>query len=309
MILDKNANLRVNPNNYKYLLELGYNNLKCNEIIKIPVEHLSDGSGHKILVKCDICGKEKYLQYRRYFKSFDVGGYYACSNKCNFEKKRDKLFSKESRKKTENTVMERYGVKTIMDSSEFRERLKNIFLEKYGVENPALLDSSTEKMKKTNLERYGVDNPSKSNIIKIKKENTSLKKYGVKYHLQSPDHINMFKNIKKYKSTDLYYQGTFELDFLEYCENNNILKYINNYRKGVKYIINNKDKVYFPDFFIEDINLIIEIKSTYTYNADYEKNKLKEKSCKDLGYNYMFIIDKNYEEFDNLIKEQNHTSI
>lgn len=58
---------------------------------------------------------------------------------------------------------------------------------------------------------------------------------------------------------------------------------------------------YFPDFYLPDFNLIVEIKSDYTYNIDLDKNKAKESFCKNMGYNFIFIIDKDYKIFDRLI--------
>ena len=87
MLLTEYVNLTINPNNYKYLLSIGYSGLTMNEKMIIPVNHLSTNSGYLVDVKCDICGKEKKSQYRRYIKSFNSGGYYACCPKCASEKK------------------------------------------------------------------------------------------------------------------------------------------------------------------------------------------------------------------------------
>ena len=43
---------------------------------------------------------------------------------------------------------------------------------------------------------------------------------------------------------------------------------------------------YFPDFYIPKDNLIIEVKSTFTYNKELEKNLLKEQCVKDAGFKY-----------------------
>ena len=65
----------------------------------------------------------------------------------------------------------------------------------------------------------------------------------------------------------------------------------------IKYEFNNDEKTYYPDFFIKDLNLIIEIKSTYWYNKFFDKNQAKINCCKKLGYDYIFIIDKDYSKF------------
>ena len=60
---------------------------------------------------------------------------------------------------------------------------------------------------------------------------------------------------------------------------------------SIKYIFEEKEKIYFPDFYIEKLNLIIEIKSSYYYEKYYEKNQEKYKKCIDDGYSYLFIIN------------------
>ena len=47
---------------------------------------------------------------------------------------------------------------------------------------------------------------------------------------------------------------------------------------------------YYPDIFIPKDNLIIEIKSEWTYKRNIIKNTLKALATKKLGYNYEFWI-------------------
>lgn len=100
----------------------------------------------------------------------------------------------------------------------------------------------------------------------------------------------------KFKDTDIYYQGSYEKDFLELCEKLNIINYI---KRGfsIKYKLNNNELIYFPDFFIEKLNIIVEIKSLYWYKIHEEKNKCKHQTCIDLGYNYILIMNKKYDDF------------
>jgi hypothetical protein len=44
-------------------------------------------------------------------------------------------------------------------------------------------------------------------------------------------------------------------------------------------------------------SIIIEIKSTYTYNKDLEKNIAKQDACVQQGFNFIFIINKDYSNF------------
>ena len=81
--------------------------------------------------------------------------------------------------------------------------------------------------------------------------------------------------------------------------NNNLLNIVStniyvtdNNKHNTKYEYNGKEKYYHPDFFIEELNLIVEIKSDYYYDLYLEKNIRKKKSCIEQGYDFIFIINK-----------------
>lgn len=300
MLLEDTTQLRVNPNNYKYLNSIGYKNIKNNDIITISISDLSIGSGHKIKVKCDICEKEKMLSYRRYMLSYNNGGYYACSNSCNIEKRK---YEHTDIIKENNRIkcLEKYGVNHYFKTNEFKEKIKKTNIERYGVDNVFKNEKIKENIKKTNIQRYGVDNPSKSEIIKLKKEETCLKNNGVKSPCQNSSifekNLKSGLKIKKFKNTELNYQGSYELDFL-----NNFYDKIE-IKKGltINYRIDDKEKYYHSDYYIPNIDLIIEIKSTYWYNKCKKLNIIKEKFAKK-QHNYIIILDKKYEEFLKIIK-------
>jgi hypothetical protein len=62
-----------------------------------------------------------------------------------------------------------------------------------------------------------------------------------------------------------------------------------------------KNKIYFPDFYIPKLNLIVEIKSSYFYNLEEEINLTKKSYSELNNYNFIFIIDKDYSNFLSLI--------
>jgi hypothetical protein len=68
----------------------------------------------------------------------------------------------------------------------------------------------------------------------------------------------------------------------------------------IKYKFNNKEKIYFPDFYLPELNLIIEIKNSYLFKKNYEIINIKELYVKNKGYNYILILDKNYNEFKSI---------
>lgn len=66
-----------------------------------------------------------------------------------------------------------------------------------------------------------------------------------------------------------------------------------------------KHKHYYPDFFIPKYNLIIEIKSWYTFNMNVYLNKRKIRKTREEGYKFIMIKDKKYNIFHKYLKENN----
>lgn len=103
------------------------------------------------------------------------------------------------------------------------------------------------------------------------------------------------KKIKFHDGVNLYYRGTYEKHFLDFCVDNNV-----HIEKGIslKFKYNNKNKVYHSDFYIREKNLIIEIKSSYYYEKYLELNKIKEIETINQGYEYLLIMNKNYNDLE-----------
>jgi hypothetical protein len=58
----------------------------------------------------------------------------------------------------------------------------------------------------------------------------------------------------------------------------------------IKYMYNNKERTYYPDFYVKSTNTIYEVKSLYTYNIHKEQNIAKKDACVKQGFNYQFKI-------------------
>jgi len=200
--------------------------------------------------------------------------------------------------KIKSTLINKYRVEHYFQLSEIKDKIKKTNLEKYGFEYPTQSDIVKNKTLNTNLERYGVSSAMKLDSVKNKTKITNLKRYGVECSMQNIDvfnkHLKSSFMINKYES--ITYKGSYELDFLK--------KY---YKIGVEkcesivYFYDGKNRKYFPDFYYNYLNLIIEIKSSYTFNKDLDKNLAKQKACIEKGYKFIFIIDKDYAEFDILL--------
>jgi hypothetical protein len=132
MLLTKKIKIKVNFSILSHFTNLGYD-VKSNQDIEIPIEHLNNGSNYYVDVCCDICGFVKKVKFRDYLKisKFD-GRFYCRENKC------------------------------------FIEKVKLSTLSKYNVTNTSKLEEKQKKWKKTNLELYGVENAFQSEIFKEK---------------------------------------------------------------------------------------------------------------------------------------------
>lgn len=180
-------------------------------------------------------------------------------------------------------VTEKFGVDNVWKSKEIIEKIKETKTKKYGVNNNLNSEEGIKQKKKTWMTNYGVDNPMKSQNIIDKSNNTKDKNGTMFNHCYIP--------LLEYKNTTLKYQGSYEKDFLDTFSEK--IKIENG--PTIKYTYKNKNSRYYSDFFIPSYNLIIEIKSTYTFNNAKKINLAKQKACLEQGYNFIFIVDKDYE--------------
>jgi hypothetical protein len=199
-------------------------------------------------------------------------------------------------------MLEKYGVEHAICSIEILDRMKEGLLEKYGVDNVSKLDLVKKKKEDKSIEKYGTKCVLQAEEVKNKIKETNLKKYGVEYIMQNRElfekSIMTSYKFGTYKSTGLYYQASYELDFL----NKYYDKLIIENGHSINYIMNGDNLVYHSDFYLPDFNLIIEIKSKYTYEKELHKNLLKREYSIKSGYNFLFVIDKEYSELESIIR-------
>lgn len=311
MILDKDIEIIVNNQQLEYYKNLGYN-AEYRNPLRIKPTDLVIGSHYKINVQCDICSGKTIVEYRQ-LKGVEN---YLCSS-CAAKNKKMKIYSVEEKKKISEKIRKSLENKKLENQNfwtEHSEKRKITKLSKYGDENY----NNQELKKETLKEKYGYENYNnnlkRKETLKEKygdenfnnqkkKERTCLNRYGVRHTNHIPIIMHKIQKsamkIKYHNNTKLYYRGTYEKHFLDFCFDNNIT--IESFKGNITYWVENKEHKYYPDFFHVDTNTIIEIKSTYTFEKNYKINKLKEKYSKE-RYKFLFIIDKNYNDFLSFIK-------
>lgn len=270
-------------------------------------------------VLCKICDKGvRYVNINKGYVKY-------CSNKCQLKDhwsnvSEDFILTREEKRK--KTCIEKYGVEhaTMLESikektketnrrkynsdyhlstSNYRNRLKKILMYKYGVDNISKLDIIKEKKKVKSLNKT----PREKKLIREKYRNTILERYGVEHLSQDSDFLeNVLKKSFSHKSYRLPSGKVISLQgyepnimdyLLKYYEEDDIL-YTNKSIEGKigKIFYKNKNRLsrYFPDLYIISENKIIEVKSTFTYNLDIDKNNLKKEECLNRGIMFDFMI-------------------
>jgi hypothetical protein len=256
--------------------------------------------------KCKICNeKTKFISLGQGYKN-------CCSRQCaikysqlRLEEENLKKFGIKNTyqrldvlKKKRITNLQKLGVEFPMQSNICKEKRRQTYLKNIGVESPMKSVICREKSKITCKKLYGVENISQSDKIKRKKEETCYKNYGVKHPIQNKEILEKAQkksfSLKLYKNTKLYYQASYELDFL-----NKFYNKFSDIQRGLS--INYKNCVYHPDFYIPSLNLMIEIKSSWWYKIHKENIIEKEKATIASGFKYIIILDKNYEDFNKFL--------
>lgn len=204
-----------------------------------------------------------------------------------------------------DSITERATQGSVFGTNAFLEDRKITWTKKYGTDNPQKLKSYKDAAILRNTgKKYTNKEKDKINEKKIQ---TSLLRNGTEWPQQNPAIFrrtcNSAKKKKEYKfpsGRTVYVQG-FEntaLDILLTTYNENkIVVSTEGKIPVIKYIdTNGISHIFHPDIYIPDENLIIEVKSNWTYNKHgkdpvlEQKNLLKQRATIEAGYNFQFMI-------------------
>jgi hypothetical protein len=217
--------------------------------------------------------------------------------------------------KTKETWKINYGKEHPMQSKEIQDKSKASNMGKYGVDYYVQSEEFKTKYKETCLEKYGVENYVQSEEYKIKSKTTCLEKYGVEHPMQNPGIFdNLIKKLYKRKEyifpsgkvVSLQGYEPYYMDkMLELYDETEILTDAIDMPEFWYYMHNSSvPRIYYPDFYIPKDNLVVEIKSTWTFSIDISKNMQKFKTVKYSNFNFKVIIfdsKKNFFEITHLI--------
>ena len=183
-------------------------------------------------------------------------------------------------------------------------KMQQSFTREYGVTNRFALPSVKEAIVKTNVSKYGVSNPMQNDTVRQRMKATCLSRFGVEHPMQDPEIFSRcqeglaksryaLKSITMPSGAIRKVQGyePFVIDYyLQAGISEEDLVTDRIAVPVITYIFDGKARRYFPDIFIKSHHLLVEVKSTYTWQKDIDKNIAKHLAAVDAGYHHSIII-------------------
>lgn len=215
--------------------------------------------------------------------------------------------------KTRETNLRNHGVESTNSLQSVKDRKRAAFMEKYGVDHqlkiPEVAASVARKNSENAAERLSVAAQTKLEVYgdenynnRTKYVETCVEKFGVENPSQNAAvHEKQFK--KRCVGYAMPSGNIITVQGYEPQALDSLLKIFKEediiVGKGNMpefWYNENGKKRYFPDFYIPKENLIIEVKSCWTYSGKSEwstTNHLKKQSCIDNGYKYLLMLYNN----------------
>jgi hypothetical protein len=182
------------------------------------------------------------------------------------------------------------------------EKNKIKSLENYGVTCTLAAEEVKRKAKCTNLERRGVEYPLQSKEVRDKIKHSFKEKYGFENAMQNPEVAE--RNLKACLKPKEYIIPEGETIIYQGYENHAFDIIFHNWKLNYKDIVVKRTEVpeiwwldeefkkrrYFTDIYIPSKNLIIEVKSTWTFKIEKTITLKKLEAAKSLGYDTLLWV-------------------
>lgn len=265
---------------------------------------------------CKTCGAKMVKEVRTFTDKFKWQAY--CNAACRLKDKdlreayeqeriertgyRIPLQDPAVRAKMEETNLSRYGVKNVSSIPEVKAKIKATVRTRYGVDYVAQEPSFIAKRKATCKERYGAEYPMQVERFKEKSRLTCLARYGVTHPMQ---HFKTFQKVmrsrfkfKDYRAKDgtlFKFQGyedvalkrleAMGIDPKDIVVGRKHMPKVFYYDTGAR-----RRARYYPDIWVRSFNLLIEVKSDFTYGLNKRQAHEKQAACRRLGFSHQLYI-------------------
>lgn len=167
------------------------------------------------------------------------------------------------KKKRVETCQKNFGVDYPMQSEEVMQKRIETCRKDYGVDWVLQNDDVKEKRKQTSRKIYGYDNPAQSKEVKTKSRATMQQNYGVNAPAQCPEIRR--KQQLRCEYNGMNFDSIYEIAYYIWLTDHKI-KFTYEPNVKFKYVHNDKDHWYMPDFFVD--SQYIEIKGDHFFKED-----------------------------------------
>lgn len=162
-----------------WYLDRGYGPCRAGTTFEVDVDDLPHGSGRKVEVQCDYCGRTFSKTYQNLFNhrypDAQASRKVACA-KC-------------QQLKTREVVREVYGVDHMTKLESTKAAARATFMDRYGVPAYAQTEEYLTKCRATNRARRGVDFPTQSPEVLAKRRATCRERFGGDTPMASPEAV------------------------------------------------------------------------------------------------------------------------
>ena len=209
--------------------------------------------------------------------------------------------NEEVKAKAKATNLKVYGTECPLQNEEIKAKSRATCLEVYGCEYSLQSEEVKAKGRATNLENLGVEYPMQSKEVQAKSRATSMEHYGTEHPMQNAEVFAKQQKSALKKKEYIFPSGrkTLIQGYEGYCLNDlvnkegikeeNIRNEVENV-PAIWYNFKNERKRYYPDIFLIEEKLIIEVKSKHYFEKDKEKNMAKAFQCVKDGFRFEFRI-------------------
>jgi endogenous inhibitor of DNA gyrase (YacG/DUF329 family) len=258
---------------------------------------------------CPICNKETSFRGGKGYLKY-------CSIRC------ASLDPEKREKQSELMIGKRQSQETIKkridntDQNKKEENRKNTMLSKYNslstddalsdkeIEEKYLKISQANKGKLHSKEHHEkVINSKRLNGTLLHSEETKRKISEASRKYFSSDNPPITLSESKYKGrghkcgyiSGLYFRSSYEETFIKYCIENSIkIESAETKEFRIQYEIDGKNKMYYPDFYLPDYDVVVEIKPLSLLDFNMEKI---DAAC--FEYSYVIITEEELADLDN----------
>ncbi|AHC54936.1 homing endonuclease [Tunisvirus fontaine2] len=236
------------------------------------------------------------------------------------------LQSQEIREKKNATMKERYGYEHSAQVPEIMEKIKTTTKNLYGVSCIFMTPENKEKTRQGKLAKFGPGGSMSHPEIRLKVAQTMLKRYGKEHALQVPEFKEKLLNTyrERFNADHPFHTDEVYSKVLKSCykmkeftfpsgrivpyqgyEHFAILLLLNEGHPeedvvschenmmGFLYPDGETKRKYYPDLFVPSENLVVEVKSAWTYEKTPEEKErvlTKLEACRKEGYNTRLLV-------------------